>query len=158
MVVLVIGAMAIVCLQAACGGWLELHGARPDLVLAMAVGAGLMGGWRTGLAAGLAAGWCVLALTPEHPWCWPVLYAGAGGLTGLVSHPFYRENLWWHVLLVTVAAAVLGAVVCAMGAPEGRLVPTWREWRGWLLPSSLYSGAVAPLVFMSMKRVWAWLW
>ena len=98
-------AMAAVVLQAACGGWLEVRGARPDVVLAVVVGAGLLAGWRMGMMVGAAAGWCVLALTPGHPWLWPVLYALAGGLTGLVSHPFSRESPWWRALLVLAAAA-----------------------------------------------------
>ena len=78
-VALIAGALAVVVLQAACGGWLEVCGARPDLVLALVVGAGLLAGWRLGLIAGAAAGWCALALTPGHPWHWLPLYAGAGG-------------------------------------------------------------------------------
>lgn len=148
------GAAAIVCLQAVCGGWLEVRGARPDLVAALVVGAGLLAGWQAGAVAGLAAGWCALALTPGHSWYWPALYAGAGGVTGLISHPFSRGSWQWHVLLVMLACAALGAVVCALGTPEGRVLPTWQEWRGWLLPSCLYSGAAALPVFAVVQRAW----
>ena len=119
----VAAAAAVVVLQAACGEWLEVRGARPDLVLAFVVGVGLLAGWRTGSITGAAAGWCALALTPGHPWYWLLLYAGVGGLTGLVGHPFSRENSWWRALLV-LAAAVAPCLV----------LPLQRAWMPWGSP------------------------
>ena len=144
---LVGGAVVAVVLQAACGGWLEVRGARPDLVLALVVGAGLLAGWRLGLITGAAAGWCALALTPGHSWYWVPLYAGAGGLTGLVSHPLSRESPWWHALLVLAAAVAVNAAAVAVDGSSPASA-------AWLWPSCLYSGVIAPPVFVIMQRVW----
>ena len=150
---LVVGAVAAVCVQAACGGWLEVHGARPDVVLAVVMSVGLLAGRRVGLLAGVAAGCGVAALSPQQPWLWVALYGAAGAAAGWWGGQVYHERWWWPWLCVFVGGLVLGSVACLLGAPEDRSVLTWRELIGWVAPSSLYSSLIAPVVFLLLKRL-----
>ena len=152
---LMIGAIAAVCVQAACGGWLEVRGVRPDVVLVTVMGIGLLAGRRIGVVAGCAAGWCVVTLTPQHPWVWVACYSVAGCAAGWLGSRVYHEQLGWHLLCVFVGAVIVGGVACVLGAPDDRLVPAWSTIIRWWLPSSCYSTLVAPLVFLGVKRLWS---
>ena len=150
---LLAGTVGAVCAQTALGGLIDAGGARPDIVLAAVIGVGVLAGWWGGVAAGVIAGWCILALAPQPTWLWPLLYAGLGWLAGLVSHPFDRRSPWLHLLLVCASAVLLGWAVCVMRAPAERLAPTWREVWTWLLQYVAYSGLAGLPVFLVLKQI-----
>ncbi len=148
--------LTAVSLQVVCGGLLDIGGVRPDLLLAVVVAAGLLGGWRYGVIAGLVTGWCVWALSPEQGGGWFAWYGMIGWCAGIVSHPFSRDSLWWHAVLVFAAAIMVGSVVCINAAISSGVVVVGGAVSRWLLLSSLYSAVVAVPVFALLRRAWSW--
>ena len=152
---LIIGAsVAAVALQVACGHLLDVAGARPDLLLAVTVAMGWLGGWRGGSVSGAVVGWCAWAFLPSDGWWWLPGYALLGAATGIISHPLSRDHPWWYALFVFAAAVLVGGALCLRAAMADDAAITAGTTWSWLLVSSVYATVAALPVFALLQ----WLW
>lgn len=124
-------AIVVVTLQTVVISQIQIAGACPDLVVLVAVVAGLVGGPQRGTAAGFVTGFTYdLALTTPFG-LWALVLCVAGFLVGLSRNEAIRDNRWLQmgiVFLGSAAVIVAYATVATVFGSEGvftlHLVPT----------------------------------
>ncbi len=120
--------------------------ASPDLVLAGAAAAGLVGGAERGALAGFLAG-LALDLASSVPFGLAALTGVVVGYSvGAVQRSVVRSR-WWLPVSVVAAGGVVGTVVfAAIGELLGRVGPAPATLATTALVVGVCNGALAPLV------------
>lgn len=126
---------------------------RADLVLVVVAAVALVRGPRTGVLAGLAAGWLVDLVPPgaEPLGASALVYAAVGALLGLSRRPVAVSPVLPWLATVCAAALVLGVRGVSSAAGFGRTTATdlWWSW----VATAVVCAVLLPLLVVLERRV-----
>lgn len=131
---------------------IKIYDAQPDLLLITVIYFGLFQNFRLGFLVGL---WCgfledIFSLAPlgVHTFSFALL----GLIMGFLSSKLDKPSLPLQVLLTVVSSLALGLIFNAL--TKISLEPNFTlAWISMILPGSLYTGLVAPLIIFILRNL-----
>jgi len=141
-----------VCLQVIVIGPLSIGGARGDVVLLVAIAAGLESDAERGAIVGFAAGLTFDLLLDSPVGLSALSYCLVGYLVGTFQGSVLRST-WWIPVLGTIIASVIGVVVFAtLDLVVGQATVTWDRLPGIVAMVAVVNG------LLSRPFRWALRW
>jgi rod shape-determining protein MreD len=131
--------LLVLVIQASLGPRLVIFGARADVVLLLAIAAGIVGGPEEGALAGFVCGLAAdLALGQDPVGLAALVYGGAGFAVGNLQGSVLGATWWTPMVSAGAASGVATVVYAVLGAVLGHTE--------WITPHTLVVAAVVAVV------------
>jgi len=130
-----------------------LVGLRPDIVLVIAVGWGMLRGWQEGVVVGLLGGFCI-DLTAATPWGINIVRLGLLGFAaGFAVQRLERQGPLIPLVAAT-AASIVGFGITILGLQATRWAIPWEyAFVSQALPGAVLNTALMAGAFPLLRRL-----
>lgn len=143
LLIVIVGAI-----QSALGDYCQIRQVKPDFLLCLVVGIGLLRGPIAGTVAGFGAGLIQGAMQGMWMSGFALSKTVAGYLAGQLSGIMFKENLLVPVVSTLVLSLAHEAIFCIFAGPA-----PWLDSLRISLERSAYNAAIAPFIFLGLKQI-----